>query len=198
MTTREIRNLNTDDLISVIRRAAYGETVYAGTAIIHKDDNTGYAVASMLTSLSVADRSVIEDAVNRGVRSIEQRGAYPEKSFVFDIPADDEGKAGYHGRLLAIVELYTHEPMTAELNKNCRTQVLVRLTQANPDKQLIKMIQLNLEELCDEVLSRERSIEHSLNLLAWLLRNAWELYRSEWNRAVERHDRDAYPDPCPF
>lgn len=66
------------------------------------------------------------------------------------------------------------------------------------DKQLIKMIQLNLEELCDEVLSRERSIEHSLNLLAWLLRNAWELYRSEWNRAVERHDRDAYPDPRPF
>lgn len=133
MTTREIRNLNTDDLIGVIRRAAYGETVYAGAAIIHKDDNTGYAVASMLTSLSVADRSVIEDAVNKGVRSIEQRGAYPEKSFVFDIPADDEGRAGYHGRLLAIVELYMHEPMTPSINKGCQTQVLVRLTQANPD-----------------------------------------------------------------
>lgn len=133
MTTREIRNLNTDDLIGVIRRAAYGETVYAGTAIIHKDDNTGYAVASMLTSLSVADRSVIEDAVNRGVRGIEQRGAYPEKSFVFDVPADDEGRAGYHGRLLAIVELYMHEPMTPSINKGCQTQVLVRLTQANPD-----------------------------------------------------------------
>lgn len=134
MTTREIRNLDTDDLINVIRRAAYGETVYAGAAIIHKDDNTGYAVANMLTSLSVADRSVIEDAVNREVRGIEQRGAYPEKSLAFDIPADDEGRAGYHGRLLAIVELHMHEPMTAELNKNCRSHVLVRLTQANPDK----------------------------------------------------------------
>lgn len=133
MTTREIRNLNTDDLINVIRRAAYGETVYAGAAIIHKDDNTGYAVANMLTSLSVADRSVIEDAVNREVRGIEQRGAYPEKSFVFDIPADDEGRAGYHGRLLAIVELHMHEPMTPSINKGRQTQVLVRLTQANPD-----------------------------------------------------------------
>lgn len=57
------------------------------------------------------------------------------------------------------------------------------------DKQLIKMVQLNLDELCDEVLSRERSIEHSLNLLARLLRNAWELYRREWGRAVECHDQ---------
>lgn len=133
MPAREIDIHDRRNLIDVIRRVAYGETVYAGTAIIHKDDNTGYAVANMLTSLSVADRSVIEDAVNRGVRSIEQRGAYPEKSFVFDIPADDEGRAGYHGRLLAIVELYMHEPMTPSINKGCQTQVLVRLTQANPD-----------------------------------------------------------------
>ena len=66
------------------------------------------------------------------------------------------------------------------------------------DVQLIKMIQLNLEDLCDEVLSRERSLEHSLVILSHLLKDAWELYRREWDRAVERHDRDAYPDPCPF
>lgn len=52
------------------------------------------------------------------------------------------------------------------------------------DKQLIKMIQLSLEELCDEVLSRERSIDRSLELLARILRNAWELYRREWDMAV--------------
>ena len=66
------------------------------------------------------------------------------------------------------------------------------------DHQLIKLIQLNLEDLCDEVLSRERSLEHSLVILNHLLEDAWELYRREWDRAVERHDRDAYPDPFPF
>lgn len=66
------------------------------------------------------------------------------------------------------------------------------------DVQLIKMIQLNLEDLCDEVLSRERNLEHSLVILSHLLKDAWELYRREWDRAVERHDRDAYPDPRLF
>ena len=66
------------------------------------------------------------------------------------------------------------------------------------DRQLIKLIQLNLEDLCDEVLSRERSLEHSLVVLNLLLEDAWELYRREWDRATERHDRDAYPDPLPF
>ena len=54
------------------------------------------------------------------------------------------------------------------------------------DKQLIKLVQLNLEELCDEVLSRERSIEHSLAILSRLLENAWELYCREWGMAVGR------------
>ena len=66
------------------------------------------------------------------------------------------------------------------------------------DRQLIKLVQLNLDDLCDEVLSRERSLEHSLVILNRLLEDAWELYRREWDRAVERHDRDAYPDPFPF
>lgn len=68
---------------------------------------------------------------------------------------------------------------------------------AETDRQLITLIRLSLDELCDEVLSRDRNLERSLELLARLLRNAWELYRREWDRAVERHDRDAYPDPRP-
>lgn len=62
-------------------------------------------------------------------------------------------------------------------------------TSAETDKQLITMIQLALDELCDEVLSRDRNLEWSLELLARLLRNAWELYRREWDRVVERHDQ---------
>ena len=52
------------------------------------------------------------------------------------------------------------------------------------DHQLIKLIQLNLEDLCDEVLSRERSLERSLVVLNHLLEDAWELYRREWDMAV--------------
>ena len=37
------------------------------------------------------------------------------------------------------------------------------------------------------MLSRERSLEHSLVILSCLLKNAWELYRREWNRVVERN-----------
>lgn len=55
------------------------------------------------------------------------------------------------------------------------------------DCQLIKLIQLNLDDLCDEVLSRERSLEHSLVVLNHLLEDAWELYRREWSRVVERN-----------
>lgn len=66
------------------------------------------------------------------------------------------------------------------------------------DKQLITMIRLSLDELCDEVLSRDRNLERSLELLARLLRNAWELYRREWDRAVSRHDQDVYPPNLPF
>lgn len=57
----------------------------------------------------------------------------------------------------------------------------------HPDAQLITLIRLSLDELCDEVPSRERSIERSLELLDRLLRNAWELYRREWNRVVNRN-----------
>lgn len=62
-------------------------------------------------------------------------------------------------------------------------------TSAETDKQLITLVHLSLDELCDEVLSRDRNLERSLELLARLLRNAWELYRREWDRAVERHDQ---------
>lgn len=60
-------------------------------------------------------------------------------------------------------------------------------TSAETDAQLIQMVTLHLESLCDEVLSRERSLEHSLVILSCLLKNAWELYRREWNRVVERN-----------
>ncbi len=80
--------------------------------------------------------------------------------------------------------------------------VIERCTNLPPrtlnDSPLIKLIQLNLEDLCDEVLSRERSLEHSLVILNCLLEDAWELYQREWDRAVERHDRDAYPPNLPF
>lgn len=85
----------------------------------------------------------------------------------------------------------------AEVLKRCEG-ILDTPARLETDKQLIRMIQIDLDELCDEVLSRERSIERSLVLLARLLGRAWELYRREWDRAVERHDRDAYPDPSPF
>lgn len=61
------------------------------------------------------------------------------------------------------------------------------------DRQIIKLIQLNLDDLCDEVLSRERSIDRSLAILSRLLENAWELYRREWGMAVGRHDQDPRP-----
>ncbi len=67
-----------------------------------------------------------------------------------------------------------------------------------PDIQLIQLVRLNLEELCDEVLSRERSLESSLASLDRLLRNAWELYRREWERAAFRADLAAYPPNLPF
>lgn len=79
----------------------------------------------------------------------------------------------------------------AEVLKRCEG-ILDTPARLETDKQLIKMIQIDLDELCDEVLSRERSIERSLMLLARLLGRAWELYHREWNRAVERHD------PRPF
>lgn len=76
-----------------------------------------------------------------------------------------------------------------------RCASLVRVPSVTcPDEQLIKLVQLNLEELCDEVLSRERSIDHSLDLLARLLENAWELYRREWDMAV---GQDSHTDPRP-
>lgn len=55
---------------------------------------------------------------------------------------------------------------------------------AETDKQLITLIRLSLDELCDEVLSRDRNLERSLVILSRLLRHAWELYRREWDRAV--------------
>lgn len=100
------------------------------------------------------------------------------------------------------------ERVAREINRDLngrhqlRSYVVCEGTDKHPDRpetdvQLIKMIRLNLEDLCDEVLSRERSPEYSLVILSHLLEDAWELYRREWDRAVERHDRDAYPDPRP-
>lgn len=85
----------------------------------------------------------------------------------------------------------------AQVIERCADLVMVPIINC-PDEQLIKLVQLHLEELCDEVLSRERSLERSLELLWRLLRNAWELYRREWDRAVSRHDQDAYPPNLPF
>lgn len=66
-----------------------------------------------------------------------------------------------------------------------RCAAIVRVPRVTcPDEQLIKLVQLTLEELCDEVLSRERSMDRSLVILSRLLSHAWELYRREWDMAV--------------
>ena len=85
----------------------------------------------------------------------------------------------------------------AQVIERCASLVRVPIV-TSPDEQLIKLVQLDLEELCDEVLSRERSIDHSLMILSRLLENAWSLYRREWERSLPLHDQDAYPDPRPF
>ena len=74
----------------------------------------------------------------------------------------------------------------AQVIERCASLPLLQ-EMAHPDAQLITLIRLSLDELCDEALSRERSFERSLELLDSLLRNAWELYRREWNRVVERN-----------
>ena len=80
----------------------------------------------------------------------------------------------------------------AEVLKRCEDLAMIPIINC-PDKQLIQLVNLHLEELCDEVLSRERSIDRSLAILSRLLENAWELYRREWGMAVGRHDQDPRP-----
>lgn len=84
----------------------------------------------------------------------------------------------------------------AQVIERCASLVRVPII-TSPDEQLIKLVQLDLEGLCDEVLSRERSIDCSLAILSRLLENAWSLYRREWERSLPLHDQDAYPDPRP-
>lgn len=85
----------------------------------------------------------------------------------------------------------------ARVIERCASLVRVPIV-TSPDEQLIKLVQLDLEELCDEVLSRERSIDRSLVILSRLLENAWSLYRREWERSLPLHDQDAYPNPRSF
>lgn len=85
----------------------------------------------------------------------------------------------------------------AQVIERCASLVRVPIV-TSPDEQLIKLVQLDLEELCDEVLSRERSIDRSLAILSRLLENAWSLYRRAWERSLPLHDQDAYPDPRHF
>lgn len=82
----------------------------------------------------------------------------------------------------------------AQVIERCASLVRVPIV-TSLDEQLIKLVQLDLDELCDEVLSRERSIDSSLAILSHLLENAWSLYRREWERSLPLHDQDAYPDP---
>ena len=129
MPAREIDIHDRRNLIDVIRRVAYAETVYLGVAVLHQDMNVGYAVANMLPDLGATDRGVIDVVVNGAVEKAARRG-FLDDALLFDIPVNDDQ---YHERLLAVIELYGYEPMTPSINKGCRTQVLVRLTQANPD-----------------------------------------------------------------
>lgn len=130
MSAREIDIHDRRNLIDVIRRVAYAETVYLGVAVLHQDMNVGYAVANMLPDLGDTDRGVIDVAVNGVIEKAARRG-YLDDALLFDVPVNDDR---HHDQLLAIVELYGYEPMAPNVNKGCRTQVLVRLTQANPDK----------------------------------------------------------------
>ena len=129
MTSRQIDIHDRRNLIDVIRRVAYAETVYLGVAVLHQDTNVGYAVANMLPDLGITDRGVIDVAVNGAIEKAARRG-FLDDALLFDIPVNDDQ---HHERLLAVIELYSYEPMTPSMNKGCRTQVLVRLTQANPD-----------------------------------------------------------------
>lgn len=92
--------------------------------------NVGYAVASMLPDLGATDRGVIDVTVNGVIERIAREGSGLEETLVFDIPADE---SHHREPLLAVVELYGYEPLAPNVNKGLRTQVLVRLTQANPD-----------------------------------------------------------------
>lgn len=68
MSAREIDIHDRRNLIDVIRRVAYAETVYLGVAVLHQDMNVGYAVANMLPDLGATDRGVIDVVVNGGRR----------------------------------------------------------------------------------------------------------------------------------
>ena len=129
MSARQIDIHDRQNLIDVIRRVAYAETVYLGAAVLHQDMNVGYAVANMLPDLGDTDRGVIDVAVNGVIEKAARRG-FLDDALLFDLLVNDDK---HHKRLLAIVELYGYEPMAPNVNKGCRTQVLVRLTQANPD-----------------------------------------------------------------
>lgn len=130
MTSRQIDIHDRRNLTDLIRRAAYAETVYLGAAVLHQDMNVGYAVANMLPDLGATDRGVIDVVVNGAIERIAREGSGLEETLVFDIPVNDDQ---HHERLLAVVELYGYEPLAPNVNKGLRTQVLVRLTQANPD-----------------------------------------------------------------
>lgn len=130
MTSRQIDVHDRRNLTDLIRRAAYAESVYLGAAVLHQDMNVGYAVASMFPDLRAVDRGIIDMTVNRAVKRIAREGSGLEETLVFDIPADE---SHHREPLLAVVELYGYEPLAPNVNKGLRTQVLVRLTQANPD-----------------------------------------------------------------
>lgn len=129
MSARKIDIHDRRNLIDVIRRVAYAETVYLGVAVLHQDMNVGYAVANMLPDLGATDRGVIDVVVNGAVEKAARHG-FLNDALLFDIPVNDDQ---HHEHLLAVIELYGYEPMTPSMNKGCRTQVLVRLTRANPD-----------------------------------------------------------------
>ncbi len=130
MTSRQIDVHDRRNLTDLIRRAAYAETVYLGAAVLHQDMNVGYAVANMFPDLCAVDRGIIDATVNGAVERIAREGSGLEETLVFDIPADE---SHHREPLLAVVELYGYEPLAPNVNKGLRTQVLVRLTQANPD-----------------------------------------------------------------
>lgn len=130
MTSRQIDVHDRRNLADLIRRAAYAETVYLGAAVLHQDMNVGYAVANMFPDLCAVDRGIIDVTVNGAIERIAREGSGLEETLVFGIPADE---SHHREPLLAVVELYGYEPLAPNVNKGLRTQVLVRLTQANPD-----------------------------------------------------------------
>lgn len=130
MTSRQIDVHDRRNLTDLIRRAAYAETVYLGGRCPPPRHERRLRRRKHVPGPLRRRPGVIDVTVNGAVERIAREGSGLEETLVFDIPADE---SHHREPLLAVVELYGYEPLAPNVNKGLRTQVLVRLTRANPD-----------------------------------------------------------------